>query len=498
MPQRRDVLTEGQAIVTALEVPGAKIAPVALRARRLAQQVNDEANYVWLRAETEGLSDVGQQLRTWGSPQAVEEGIKKFVGLRSVVDVLAIGIDDMIRAAGAGKWPERTQVMSRSVAMLEADDTPSRGERQEERIEAMARVSGSEDAVLRIKLMEHERKTVLDRVKTAIHDWASALIREGQGGEPEERGDRVASRDRRRVWVVHGRNEAARLAMVDFLRAVGLDPVEWSQAVASTGVGTPTIDAVLDKAFEDAQAVVVLLTGDDEARLRQAYLIDSDLQHERALTPQARANVLFEAGLAFGRDAKRTILVQLGEVRPFSDIAGRHILRMDDSPQRRQELVSRLQAADCAVDVVGRIDWLSAGKFGAAVFGDTGWPTGGARPGGVNRVARYSYGGVLWPLTVNFWGIVQHTSADDFGDGRAAPTLLNGAIGDPICANPSCHRDVWRYVTANKCEDCGARFNLGLGGAEAISSDAKNKVKEEVYREARAAHLRGDLRREEF
>lgn len=61
--------------------------------------------------------------------------------------------------------------------------------------------------------------------------------------------------DPRRVFVVHGRNLAARDAMFSFLRAVGLQPIEWSQAVAMTGEASPYVGTILDAAFGAAQAI---------------------------------------------------------------------------------------------------------------------------------------------------------------------------------------------------------------------------------------------------
>jgi hypothetical protein len=122
---------------------------------------------------------------------------------------------------------------------------------------------------------------------------------------------------------------------------------------------------VLDVAFSEAAAVVVLLTGDDEAKLRDHLILPDDQDYERFLTSQPRQNVLLEAGLAFGRHPERTVLVQVGDIRPISDLAGRYIVRLDNSMGKRQILADRLRVAGCAVDTTGT-DWHSAGDFEAA------------------------------------------------------------------------------------------------------------------------------------
>jgi predicted nucleotide-binding protein len=164
------------------------------------------------------------------------------------------------------------------------------------------------------------------------------------------------------VFVVHGRNEVLRKSIFDFLRAIGLQPLEWSQAVKATGEATPYVGQILDKAFSMAQAVVVLMTPDDEAYLRKEFQTEYDEAYEKNPTAQARPNVLFEAGMAMGRDAKRTLLVQVGTLRPFSDVGGRHILRLNNTSARRQDLADRLKTAGCDVDLSGR-DWHSTGSF---------------------------------------------------------------------------------------------------------------------------------------
>lgn len=168
--------------------------------------------------------------------------------------------------------------------------------------------------------------------------------------------------DATKVFVVHGRNTKLRDAVFAFLRSVGLNPIEWNQAIARTKKGSPNIGEILDAAFNEAQAVIVLLTGDDEAKLRDEFVNNDDPDYERDLTPQSRPNVLFESGMAIGRYPDRTVLVQIGEQRPFSDMAGKHVTHMDNTAQKRNELVTKLANAGCKVDTSGN-SWFSEGNF---------------------------------------------------------------------------------------------------------------------------------------
>lgn len=187
--------------------------------------------------------------------------------------------------------------------------------------------------------------------------------------EPED-----TSVDRRSVFVVHGRNDALRKAMFDFLRSINLKPIEWTEAVSMTGHGSPYVGQVLDVAFDNAQAVVVLLTPDEIAYLQPQYG-QGEFDAETQPAAQARPNVLFEAGMALGRNASRTVLVEVGQVRPFSDIAGRHVVRMSNSVTARQALAKRLETAGCAVDV-GGTDWHETGDFSAPSEPGGGLPLG--------------------------------------------------------------------------------------------------------------------------
>ncbi len=226
--------------------------------------------------------------------------------------------------------------------------------------------------LVRIEIFETERKVLnLAQIPWNIMtDVTSDFILGPPGWESEEQSTDVQRfrppADTRDVFVVHGRNLMARDALFDFLRSIDLHPVEWSEAVHATGKPAPYVGEILDAAFSRAHAVVVLFTPDDEARLRESLRTDSEPPHETDLTGQARPNVLFEAGMAMGRSEDRTVLVELGSLRPFSDVAGRHVIRLDKSSQRRQELAQRLRAAGCPVNLEGT-DWHTAGDFESVV-----------------------------------------------------------------------------------------------------------------------------------
>lgn len=87
--------------------------------------------------------------------------------------------------------------------------------------------------------------------------------------------------------------------------------------------------------------------------------------------------------MALGHDAKRTVLVEVGDVRPFSDVAGRHAIRLSNAPASRQALANRLRTAGCAVDLNG-LDWHTTGDFTAPPPPGDGLPLGRRLPSGTS------------------------------------------------------------------------------------------------------------------
>jgi len=197
-----------------------------------------------------------------------------------------------------------------------------------------------------------------------------AVISSGEANRLTAGRARAGKRDRKstdripnQVFVVHGRDLAAKAAVFEFIRSLGIKPIEWTSAIAMSGKAAPYVSEVLTAAFKKARGVVVLLTPDDQAQLRSELLSKSDPPFERTLTGQARPNVLFECGMAFSTHPDRTVMVQIGQVRPFSDTYGRHIVNMTSGEaSKRQEFAIKLKNAGCDVDTSGS-DWLKVGDF---------------------------------------------------------------------------------------------------------------------------------------
>jgi hypothetical protein len=165
----------------------------------------------------------------------------------------------------------------------------------------------------------------------------------------------------RQIFVIHGRDERARRELFTFLRAIGLTPIEWIKALTDAGGGSPHISDVIDKALSPNRAFIVLFTPDDVAYLKEEHADGKDDLDLRP-TGQARPNVLFEAGMAFGRHPDHTVLVEFGKVRRFTDVDGRFKVRLDNTPQSRMRLARRLEAIGCEVDLTGT-DYLSEGDL---------------------------------------------------------------------------------------------------------------------------------------
>jgi predicted nucleotide-binding protein len=168
------------------------------------------------------------------------------------------------------------------------------------------------------------------------------------------------------IWVVHGRDLKLRDDMFSFLRAIDLNPIEWEEAIRATkGSANPIIGDVIDGAMHRAQGILVLFSPDENAKLKPKFATDKDKRDRlTTLEGQPRPNVILEAGMALGAHSDKTILVQVGEIRDISDIAGKHMVILTDTMSSRKTLAQRLRdKLKLKVNLDGN-DWTKVGKFG--------------------------------------------------------------------------------------------------------------------------------------
>jgi predicted nucleotide-binding protein len=205
-------------------------------------------------------------------------------------------------------------------------------------------------------------------IATGAHSHAGDVIHQGVTDQPRsaerrERRDTAGDADKsRNVFVIHGRDEEAREAVFDFLRALGLRPLEWEHLVHAQGIGAPSLATVVTNASHHAQAVLALLTPDDIVALHPTLHGPHDAIDEVALGCQARPNVFLELGMALAILPERTIIVEAGAMRRPADLAGLNYIRVTRDAGWCNKVAERLRTAGCPVDRMGT-DWQRAGQF---------------------------------------------------------------------------------------------------------------------------------------
>jgi hypothetical protein len=155
--------------------------------------------------------------------------------------------------------------------------------------------------------------------------------------------------DPKKVFVIHGRNQAARLAVEHFLKALKLEPICFDELAGD--MATEFVGNIVLQGLQRAHGIVALFTADEYASLFPS-LRDPTGTATDSSRWQSRPNVIFEAGIAFGIARERSVLVTLGQdVSLFSDIAGIHILRLSNSLSSRGSFRQKLIGAGCQLDL---------------------------------------------------------------------------------------------------------------------------------------------------
>ncbi len=175
--------------------------------------------------------------------------------------------------------------------------------------------------------------------------------------------------DGRSVFIVHGRNTAARDELAKFLRHLDARPITWTDAASYTAKPSPTTMEIINAGMARAQAIVVIFTPDDQAKLKDAFIKADDGIHETQLTGQARQNVILEAGMALGAAPERTVLVRLGQTRAISDIDGINWIDLGDSWNDRDRLRVALINANVTLESHRELTAPDAGTFTGIALG---------------------------------------------------------------------------------------------------------------------------------
>ena len=142
----------------------------------------------------------------------------------------------------------------------------------------------------------------------------------------------------RRIFIVHGRDEAAKEGVARYLAQLRLTPVILHE-LASGG------KTIIEK-FEvhaDVDFAVVLLTPDDIGGLNDS----SD-----KVKPRARQNVFLELGFFFGRLGRgRVAALHKGELELPSDYDGVVFIKMDDAGAWKMVLAREMKSAGLKIDL---------------------------------------------------------------------------------------------------------------------------------------------------
>lgn len=199
-----------------------------------------------------------------------------------------------------------------------------------------------------------------------VYQKTIARISASTGISPEA--TTMSNADRKKVFIIHGRNIKAKIAIEQFLRSINLQPIDFDQLAGAQG-GTAFVGDIVRAGLEQAHGIVALFTPDEYSALRS----DQRGGHERPEDIQrwqARPNVIFEAGMAYGIAPKRTVLVTLGtDVALFSDVNGIHVARLNNTSKSRSAFYLKLVGMGCEIDKDTHA-WLDperAGDFEACI-----------------------------------------------------------------------------------------------------------------------------------
>lgn len=186
---------------------------------------------------------------------------------------------------------------------------------------------------------------------SATQSTSNSHLQPGAGTSEVMRQERSMQPDPKKVFIIHGRNTAARIAVEHFLKALKLEPLDFDELAAD--MGAEFIGNIVLEGIRRARGIVALFTPDEFAALLPALRGTRDTETEIKRW-QSRPNVIFEAGIAFGMARERSVIVTLGtegtEVSLLSDLAGIHVVRLDNNVASRRKFRQKLIGMGCELD----------------------------------------------------------------------------------------------------------------------------------------------------
>src|SRR6266487_1148563 len=153
------------------------------------------------------------------------------------------------------------------------------------------------------------------------------------------------------VCIVRSNIVEANNTLYDFLQQLGLHIITKEMGAIWTGSVSPFADQIIDEIFKHAQVIIILLECDEQVRLARDLIKDQQRKQETMFLFQPSLNVIFQAGYAFGRYPKQTILIRMGQSGLFSDIDGRYIVDFSGTKEECLRLLGLLISAGCTLNI---------------------------------------------------------------------------------------------------------------------------------------------------